>query len=101
MRPRCETFADTKSMALAFLHAATQAPQPMHWAASIARSAFSLDTGMLFASGALPVRTLMKPPACWIRSNAFRSQTKSLMMGKALARQGSITIWSPLLKLRM
>jgi len=31
--------AETKSIALAFLQAATQAPQPMHCAASIARSA--------------------------------------------------------------
>jgi hypothetical protein len=29
-KPSCETFAETKSMAEAFLQAATHAPQPMH-----------------------------------------------------------------------
>ena len=37
--PRCETFAETNSIADAFLHAATHAPQPMHAAASMASSA--------------------------------------------------------------
>ena len=42
----------------------------MHWAASIARSATSFGTGIALASGAEPVRTVMKPPACWILSKA-------------------------------
>jgi len=43
-------------MADAFGHAATHAPQPMHAAASIARSAAGFGTRIEFASGALPVR---------------------------------------------
>jgi hypothetical protein len=42
------------NIADAFGHAATHAPQPMHVAASKARSAKSLGTGVVFASGALP-----------------------------------------------
>src|SRR3989441_9742627 len=38
-RPRCEAFAATNSIAEALGQAATHAPQPMHAAASIARSA--------------------------------------------------------------
>ena len=82
-------------MALAFLHAATQAPQPMHAAASIAASATSLPMGSAFASCGAPVRTVTKPPACWMRSNALRSTTRSFTTGKALARKGSIQIVSP------
>jgi len=41
----------------AFLHAATQAPQPMHAAESIATSATSLGIGMLLPSGAPPTLT--------------------------------------------
>ena len=100
-RFKCETLAATKSIALAFLHAATQAPQPMHCAASIAKSASDFGTGMELASGAAPVRTVIKPPACWIRSKLLRSQTRSLMSGNAFARNGSTTISSPCLKLRM
>jgi hypothetical protein len=48
------TLAAVKSMAEAFGQAATQAPQPMHSAASIARSASSFGTGIALASGALP-----------------------------------------------
>jgi NhaP-type Na+/H+ or K+/H+ antiporter len=43
--------------------AATQAPQPMQAAASMALSATVLEIGSEFASGALPVETEMKPPA--------------------------------------
>ena len=46
-----------KSIADAFGHAATQAPQPMHAAASKAISAFSFFTGIACASGAAPVLT--------------------------------------------
>ena len=56
------------SIALPFLHAATQAPQPMHDAASIARSALCLLIGMALASGTPPVLTDTKPPACIILS---------------------------------
>src|SRR5262245_21205986 len=58
-RPRCEIFAAVNSIAEALGQAATQAPQPMHAAASIARSAFSLGTGMALPSGALPLLTEM------------------------------------------
>jgi len=47
-----------KSMAEAFGQEATHAPQAMQEAASMARSAFEGGTGSVFASGALPVRTL-------------------------------------------
>jgi len=57
-------FAAVKSMADAFGQAAAQAPQPMHAAASIARSALCFGTGIEFASGAEPARAAMKPPAC-------------------------------------
>ena len=43
----------------AFLQAAAHAPQPMHAAASNAASATSFGTGVMFASGAAPVLTLM------------------------------------------
>src|SRR2546426_2297179 len=54
-RPRCDAFAATNSIAEALGQAATHAPHPMHAAASIARSASRLDTGIELASGALPV----------------------------------------------
>ncbi len=41
-----------------------------------------------------------KPPAAMMRSNELRSTTRSFSTGKAVARQGSITISSPLSKLR-
>ena len=47
-------------MADAFGHAAAQAPQPMHAAASIARSASCFGIGIEFASGADPARAEMK-----------------------------------------
>ena len=50
-------FALVKSAADAFLQAATQAPQPMHCATSMALSATSRAIGMLLASGADPVFT--------------------------------------------
>ncbi len=100
-RASCETLAETKSMAEAFGQAATQAPQPMQAAASMARSAFSLGTGMALASGALPIGAEMKPPAAMMRSKAPRSTIRSLRTGKALARHGSIVSVSPSLKLRM
>src|SRR6266478_7390900 len=70
--------------------AATQAPHPMHAAASIARSASRLGTRSELASGALPVRAVMNPPAWMIRSNAPRSTTRSLITGNARVRHGSI-----------
>ncbi len=88
--PRCETFAAVNSMAEAFGQAATHAPQPMHAAASMARSASSLRTGIALASGAPPVATETKPPAAMIRSKALRSTTRSRTTGNASARQGSI-----------
>ena len=45
---------------------------------------------MALPSGALPVGTLMYPPAAMIRSNAPRSTTRSLITGNALARHGSM-----------
>src|SRR5207249_5607979 len=85
--PRCDTFAAVNSMAAAFGHAATQAPQPMHVAASKARSASSLRTRMALASGAEPVGALMKPPAWTIRSKALRSTIRSLMTGNARSEE--------------
>jgi hypothetical protein len=73
----------------------------MQAAASMARSAFSLDTGIALPSGAQPVGAVMKPPVAMMRSNALRSTTRSFTTGKAVARQGSITISSPSRKLRM
>ena len=58
------------------------------------------DVRQLMSEQALPVRTLMKPPACWILSKALRSVTRSLTSGKAFARKGSTTIVSPSWKLR-
>jgi len=88
-------------MAEALGQAATQAPQPMQAAASMARSASVLGTGMALPSGALPVGTEMNPPAAMMRSKAPRSTTRSLSTGKAVARQGSMVMRSPSLKLRM
>ena len=56
-RARCETFADVNSAADAFLQAATQAPQPMHAAASIACSSVGLGIRMALASCAPPMFT--------------------------------------------
>src|SRR5687767_28330 len=52
--PRWETLALMKRWADAFLHAATQAPQPMQAAESIAASATSFGIGMALPSGAPP-----------------------------------------------
>ena len=76
-------------MAEALGQAATQAPQPIQAAASIERSAFSFEIGIALASGAEPLRALMKPPAAMMRSKALRSTIRSLTTGKAFARQGS------------
>src|SRR5512143_3934606 len=58
-RANWDTFALRKSMAEALGQAATQAPQPMQAAASMARSARSAGTGRELASDALPVLTEM------------------------------------------
>ncbi len=50
--PRWAILALTKSIAAPFGHDATQAPQPMHSAKSIASSAVSLAIGIALASGA-------------------------------------------------
>ena len=57
-RPRCPILAAVKSDALALGHAATHAPQPMHCAASMARSAASFAMGTALPSGALPACAL-------------------------------------------
>src|SRR6186713_325593 len=94
-KARCVTFAETKSIAEEFLHAATQAPQPIHAAAAKEVSAFSLSTGSEFASTAFPVFTEIKPPACIILSNEVLSTIRSLITGNAFALHGSTTIVSP------
>ena len=88
-------------MAEALGQAATQAPQPMQAAASMARSAFGFGTRIALPSGALPVDTETNPPAWMIRSKAPRSTIRSRSTGKAAARQGSMVRRSPSLKLRM
>ncbi len=94
--------AATNSIALAFGQAATQAPQPMQAAASMARSASRFGTGEACASGAVPVGAEMKPPAWMMRSKAPRSTQRSLSTGNgSAARQGSMVISSPSLKWRM
>src|SRR2546425_12193031 len=91
-KERCETFAEVKSIADAFGHAAAHAPQPMQAAASIARSASCFGIGVEFASGAEPARAETNPPACTIRSSALRSITKSLTIGNDRTRNGSTVI---------
>src|SRR5262245_54113600 len=88
-------------MAEAFLQAATQAPQPMQAAASIDESATVLGMGIAFPSDVPPVLTDTHPLAWMIRSKAVRLATRSLTMGNALARQGSIVMVSPSWKWRM
>ncbi len=88
-------------MAELFGQAATQAPHPMHAAASNARSALRFWTGTEWASGADPVLAPMKPPAWMIRSNAERSTTRSRITGKAVARHGSTVSSAPSEKDRM
>src|ERR1700761_7104797 len=51
----CETFADTNSIADAFLQAATQAPQPMQVAELNASSAITFGIGVELASTVTPV----------------------------------------------
>ena len=94
-RARWDILAPVNSMAEALGHEATQAPQPMQAAASMAFSAAAWGTGMALASWAPPVMTDTKPPACIMTSKALRSTARSLMIGKALARQGSMTTVSP------
>jgi hypothetical protein len=87
-----EIFAPTKSIAAALGQAATQAPQPMHAAASIAWSASVFGTGIALPSGQPPVRTETKPPDAMIRSKALRSTTRSFTTGtraRATARRRS------------
>ena len=93
--------ADVKSIAEALGQAATQAPQPMQAAASMARSAFSLRIGIVLPSCAPPIVAEMNPPAAMMRSKAPRSTTRSLTTGKDAARQGSSVSTSPSEKLRM
>src|SRR5205814_1543544 len=57
-------------------------------------------TGIEFASGALPVRAVMNPPAWTMRSKAARSTTRSLTIGNARARHGSIHSSAPSAKCR-
>src|SRR4030042_2532266 len=59
----CDILAETKSIAEAFLQAATHAPQPMQIAESQASSDFSFLDIIEFASGAAPALTEIKPPA--------------------------------------
>src|SRR5262249_43811471 len=94
-RLRCETLAPTYNIAEAFLHAATHAPQPMHEAASKARSASCFGIGIALPSGAPPVETETYPPDWMIRLRRVRSTTRFLMTGKDAARHGSIVIVSP------
>ena len=75
-------------MAEALGQAATQAPQPMQAAASMARSASGLGTRIALPSGALPVGAVMKPPAAMMRSKAVRSTTRSRRTGKARRAPG-------------
>src|ERR1043165_4526078 len=96
-----ETFAETNSIADEFLQVATQAPQPMHAAASKAASASGFGMGILFASCALPVLTEIYPPFAIMRSNAERSTVRSLITGNAFALHGSTTMVSPFLNERM
>ena len=56
---------------------------------------------MRLASGAPPVGDVMYPPDSTMRSKAERSTMRSLTMGKAPARHGSITMVSLLLNERM
>ena len=93
--------AAVNRLAAPFGQAATQAPQPMHSAASIAASATGLGIGIRLASGAPPVGAVMKPPASMMRSNAARSHIRSLMIGNAAERHGSTTISSPSVNVRM
>ena len=67
----------------------------------MASSATGLGTGILLASGAEPVRTVMKPPDWITLSKPERSTARSLSTGKARARHGSTVIVSPSRKLRM
>src|SRR5215203_2865136 len=100
-KARCAIFAAVYKEAEEFLHAATQAPQPMQAAAPNEASALSFSIGRALPSTALPVLTEMNPPAWMIRSNEVRSTTKSLITGKAFALQGSTTTVSPSLKALM
>ena len=62
--------AAVNRLAAPFGQAATQAPQPMHSAASIDASATGLGIGIRLASGEPPVGAVMKPPDSMMRSNA-------------------------------
>ena len=48
-----------------------------------------LGIGIALPSGAEPVLTETKPPACTMRSNAVRSTVRSLIIGNGFARHGS------------
>src|SRR5690606_41951872 len=86
-----EILADTNNIADAFLHADTQAPQPIHVADSNASSAIRLGIGMALAYGTPQVFKFTYPPACLLRSNAVRSTSKSFKTGNVEYSQGTIT----------
>jgi hypothetical protein len=85
----------TNSEADAFGHAATQAPQPMQVAASMALSAASFGTSTALPSGAEPTFVETKPPLRWMRSKDSRLTTRSLITGNGPARNGSTVMVSP------
>ena len=78
-----------------FLQAATQAPQPIHVAESIASSATSFDMGVELAPERPPQLNDTYPPACCIWSNALRLTVRSRITGNAAERQGSMVMVSP------
>ena len=79
-------------MADEFLHAATQAPQPIQAEDKNASSASSFAIGILFASSASPVSTATYPPDEMMRSNAFLSTDKSLITGNEVIRTKKLEI---------
>ena len=96
------TLAAVKSMAEALGHAATQAPHPMHWAASMAWSASSLADGNRVGVGGAPGAHRDVPAGIDdpVECAPVHHQVPDAP-GNAVARQGSIQISSPSLKIRM
>src|SRR5690554_3621741 len=95
------SLALVNSEAEEFGQAATHAPQPMQVADKKAASDSGLPIRMALASACGPVVTEVYPPTWMMRSSALRSVTRSLMIGKARARNGSMVMVSPSEKLRI
>ena len=100
-RLRCSIFAAVNSCAALLGQAATQAPHPMHTAASIAESATSFGMRMRLPSGALPVGRgdVAARLDDAVERRAVDDEVADI--GNDRARHGSTVMFAPSSNLRM